>query len=518
MAIGSIYRSSPIKLMGLSSGMDTEGIIQQSMKALQMRIDAKFRHKTVFEWRQQTLSGIKDQISNFRNTFLSSLGSTTMMQRSIYNSTVANATGKNADAVTIKTTTGSTPGTMKIGQIVSLAKGAGVSTASGISADNKGFSTTTKLEDLNFANGLQIFETGEETATITIANKDIVLNRDDTIGSMINKINNSGADVIMKYDRLSDQFTLESKASGTGNDFTLSGDALEALGFVGAGNVGGITATGGSKAQVYINDKLETFDSNTFDFRGLTITLNRETEGSGAGNIWTAADDIGVTLKRDATEAVNRIKGFIEAYNAIIKKIETLLKERKKSNEVSYGPLTDEEKSVMSEKQIEEWEAIAKKGILRNDTGLQNLASSLRSSLFESVKNAGLSPSEIGLSTGNYFGDTGGQIVLDENKLRAALEDNPDRVAEVFAGTEENRGFLWRVNSLMGDYVNKSQLNTMKSLEASIKRTNDQMTKMTERMYAEEDKLYRQFAAMETALSKLQSQGEWMSAMLGLGK
>jgi len=38
---------------------------------------------------------------------------------------------------------------------------------------------------------------------------------------------------------------------------------------------------------------------------------------------------------------------------------------------------------------------------------------------------------------------------------------------------------------------------------------------MQERMYAEEDRLYRQFAAMESAMSKLQQQGSWFSAMLG---
>jgi len=229
-------------------------------------------------------------------------------------------------------------------------------------------------------------------------------------------------------------------------------------------------------------------------------------------------DDITVTLKRDATDAVNRIKGFIEAYNSIIKRIEGLVRERKTTSEASYGPLTDEEKSVMSEKQIADWEAIAKKGILRSDSGLQNLASSLRSALYESVKSAGMSPSDIGLTTGNFFSGTGGQIVLDEDKLRAALEEDPDRVANIFAGTDENRGLLWRMNSIMGDYLNTSQSLTLKNLETSIKRANDQMTKMQERMYAEEDKLYRQFAAMETALSKLQSQGDWMTAMLGGGK
>jgi flagellar hook-associated protein 2 len=249
----------------------------------------------------------------------------------------------------------------------------------------------------------------------------------------------------------------------------------------------------------------------------MRITLHEEKDGS-TDLVPTHADDINVTFTRDATDAVSRIKGFIEAYNSIIKKVESLAKERKSSGEVSYGPLTDEEKSVMSEKQIAEWEAIAKKGILKNDNGLQRLASSLRSAFYDSVQSVGLSPSEIGLTTGSFFDGTGGQIFIDEDKLKAALEDNPEKVSEIFAGTGGNKGLLWRMNDLMGDYVNKSQTHTMLSLENSIKRANEQMLKMQDRMYAEEDKLYRQFAAMETAMSKLQSQGDWFTSMLGGGK
>jgi len=503
-------------MMGLSSGMDTESLVQQTMRIHQLKIDSQMRKRTILLWRQETYNSIKEQISGFRNTFLSSLGSSGMVQRGVYNSTVASVTGKNSDAVTIKTTMGVTTGTMRIGKVVSLAKGASVSTASGVSANNAGFAMTDKLANLNLVDDKQVFSGVEDTTDIEINGVSITLDKNDTISSMISKVNNSKAGVTMKYDRLSDQFTFESKATGSSNDFTIFGDALEALGFTGAGAGTGIDATGGSKAQVYINGSLETFDSNTFSFRGLGITLNRTTD-TGATGPTNHEDDTIVTLKRDATEAINKIKTFIEAYNAIIKRIEGLVRERKTSTEASYEPLTDEEKSMMSEKQILEWEAIAKKGILKNDNGLQNLASSLRGALYESVKAAGLSPAEIGLTTGNFFGETGGQIVLNEDKLKAALEDDPDRVAEIFAGTDGNRGFLWRVSDIMNKYVSKSQPETLKGLESSIRRANEQMAKMQTKMYAEEDKLYRQFAAMETALSKLQSQGDWLTAMLGGG-
>jgi len=475
------------------------------------------RQRTILEWRQQTHNSIKEQITNFRNTFMSSLGSTTMMQRGVYNSTVANLTGKNSDAVTIATTLGSSVGTISIGKIESLAKGANVTSTGSVSQGGSGFLASAKLGSLTFDGGGQInFDAGGK-AVIKINDTEIEISEDDTISDMISKVNKSDAGVTMSYDRLADRFTLEGKTVG-GPAFGISdvsGNALSMFGLQ-QSNV-----KAGTPARLQINGEWVSSDTNTFDFRGMRITLHRTTNGTvTTGGVKTGDDDedITVSLRRDATDAVNRIKGFIDAYNSIIKKIEGLVRERKTSGEASYLPLTDEEKSMMSEKQIEEWEAIARKGILRGDQGLQGLANSLRSALFQSVQSAGMSPSDIGLTTGNFFGGTGGQIILDEDKLRAALEEDPEKVADIFAGTEGNRGFLWRMNTVMGDYMNKSQTITLKNLEDSIRRANEQMTKMQQKMYQEEDKLYKQFAAMETALSKMQSQGDWMSAMLGMNK
>ena len=522
MAINPLFRSSPTRMMGLSSGLDTDSIIQQTMRIHQMRIDSQMRKRTVLQWRQEIFSGIKDQISSFRNTFLSSLGSTTMMQKNVYNSTVASVTGKNADAVTIRTTSSSSVGSLTIGKIESLAKGASATSAGGVSEGGGGFLPSAKLSDITFKNLEKLDFDSSGKTTITINSNTIELSEDDTVTSMINKVNSSGAGVTMSYDRLSDKFTLEStKIGGTVASDLQRSEEHNFFTLLGLGGGPGSVETNGTIARAQVNGEWIESDKNTFDFRGLIITLNKTTNGTvmnGSTITGDPSEDITVTLKRDATDAVNRIKGFIEAYNSIIKKIETLVRERKTTSEASYEPLTDEEKSVLSEKQIADWEAIAKKGILKNDNGLQNLATSLRGALYESVRSAGLSPAEIGLTTGNYFTESGGQIVLNEDKLRAALEEDPDRVAEVFAGTDGNRGLLWRMNSIMETYVNRSQPETVKSLEESIRRANEQMTKLQERMYAEEDKLYRQFAAMESALSKLQSQGDWMNAMLGIGK
>jgi flagellar hook-associated protein 2 len=667
--------------MGLQSGMDTESIIQATLRMHQFRIDNQLRNRRLIEWRQQTHNGIRDEIQSLRQTYLSNLGSKTMMNRNTFNATSATVTGKNAAAVSVRTITGANPGSIRINQVVSLASGANVTSANRISANGQGFSTNTRLDDMRLAGsqidwnqvgtnadgkdidgteryaavgdslvtetavrnaawndatttvsiggvsditigkrddeGYYTFTTGEganrvsgrfkfddegkldpltieynanlttdpdvdpmarqlavgqalaelneneenirlgnnnlnyfQTATvasddglieirrrdgadaldvqfegrsldfyaesnITINGKEITIKSNMTINQMLTHVNKEleGTGLTMKYEGFADRFTIESNSRDV--DITASGELLDAFG-ISADRTDAANYNAGSQAEmiVTINGKTETIfsDTNVFNMGDAIITANFVTE---------AADEpINVTLARDASKAVDAIKDFINSYNSIIKRLEGLLNERKTGNEVSYKPLTDEEKSGMTEKQIEEWETIAKKGIMRGDQGIQNLVSSLRRSFFETIEGTGMSASQLGLTTGSHFDGTGGQIMINEERLRAALEEDPDRVADVFikidssSGTARGVGLLHKIDGIMRDYVNTSQSTSIKNLEESLKRTNEQIARMEQRMFAEEDKLYRQFAAMETALARLQQQGDWFGAMM----
>ena len=354
------------------------------------------------------------------------------------------------------------------------------------------------------------------TLTFTIAingtSKAFTLNKNSTIEDMLNAVNTSNLGVTMKYDRLNDRFSIEAKNTGASSLYV---GGLQALGIYNG------TYKNGSVARAYVNGEWIESATNTIDYRGIKITLNETNPlGSTTLNGGYNDNDITVLLKRDATESMSKIKNFVEGYNTIIKKLEDLLKERKTDKERAYAPLTDAEKESMTEKQIADWEAIAKKGLLRNDHGIQSMLTSLRGALYASVKSAGLSPSAIGLQTGTYISGMGGQIVVDENILRQALENDPEKVMNVFMGgtdstSFEERGLLWRMDDIMRGYMNGSQYITLNSLVSSIRRENEQIEKLQDKMYKEEERLYAKFAALETALSKLQQQGDWFTQMLG---
>jgi len=626
-------------MMGLASGMDTDFIIQQTLRMHQFKIDNQMRNRKLIEWRQQSHNTIKDEITTLRQTFLSNLGSKSMMNRNVFNATKATLTGKNAGAVSVATTTGTPTGSIRIGQIASLAKGASITSGRSVSEGGGGFNINARLDGLNFLNGNNIsftnytaratnvdgesvtltrgevtgatfdgvfkttLTTGGETtdiikasngditvngeildfdsegkatitfngrefnftkaengdirlnnqtltfyeeATIQKDGKDVILQRrendppdtifnngrvmafegetsitvngvevkifsNDTISTMLDKVNKSGAGVTMSYNRLTDKFSIEANNIGT----TVAAD----LRISGTGNIidmlQGPTAdvSDGSRARAFINGEWIERDTNSFEYRGLRITLNETTSADD--------EDTVVTFTRDTTPAFNAIKDFIDSYNSIIRRLEGLLNERKTGSEAAYRPLTDEEKMNMSDKQIEEWEAIARKGIMRSDQGIRNLVSSLRASFFEQIEGAGISPSQIGLTTGSFFDGTGGQIMINEERLKAALENDPDMVADVFIRIESSEGsirgvgLLHKIDGLMRDFVNTTQSTSIKNLEDSLKRANEQIQRMQERMFAEEDRLYRVFASMESAMQKLNQQGSWFSAMLG---
>ena len=414
-----------------------------------------------------------------------------------------------------------------------------------------GLSVKFKLQDGNLARVTDIAANAEavnldkKTFTINdgVNTGTITIDRTMTVSDMLREVNaHKDLNVTMSYDQITDRFTISSNRVGAG-DIQVSG--LDVLG-IGRASDGTMNPNSvfeqGTLASVTfsVNNEDVTIDgsnTNNIRFAGVTVTLNhtfnikpKEEDFANTGEYDAAlaaynADHIGVGITRNVDDAFNNIKSFIDSYNTIISRLESLVRDRKSQNERSYMPLTDEEKASMTDRQIEQWEEIAKKGLLKDDNGIRQLAQTLRTSFFQEISGLGVNPSSLGLMTGEYRDGTGGQIFIDEARLRSALEEDPDRVMRVFTqdaigATFAQRGLVARIKSTIDSFMSASgtSSDTLKSLEDSMRRANEQIEKMQLKMFAEEDRLYRQFAAMETALSRMQSQGDWFSAMLGANK
>ena len=126
--------------------------------------------------------------------------------------------------------------------------------------------------------------------------------------------------------------------------------------------------------------------------------------------------------------------------------------------------------------------------------------------------------SQIGVTTGAYGSADYGKIVVDEQKLKEALQRDPEGVFRLFGLNEETRkGFAVQ----MDEYI-KSLLDSQsgaievrdKSLSVQIDRIKDTIERIEVQLEQREKVLRAQFTAMEQAMARLQSQGNYFAMMI----
>jgi flagellar hook-associated protein 2 len=485
--------------------MDTDELVTSLMKIEQIKLDRKNSALTLLTWKQEAYSEVSSLLRDFKNNFTSVMGADSLMKESAYNAYTISTTGSGASAVTLTPSVYASAGSITISSVTSLAKGASYTSAAAVSKGD-GLTASTKLDDLDLKEKLTFDADGK--ISFSINGTSFTFSKDDTLGKMINTVNASDAGVTMSYSQITDKFSIETKAKGSAQTesalsiVNITGNAFADDGAFGINSA--TTAAIGTSAKITINENSIERDSNTFTLDGITYTLNRTTADTG--------EEIYATVKKDVSLVVDNVKKFVEGYNTLIKKLEDLVSTRKSSGETSYVPLTDEEKSVLTEEQIKSYEAIAKKGVIYGDTGIKRLLTNMRAAMYETVQSAGLSPAAIGIKTGSYFESGKGEIVLDEDRLRAALERDPQQVMDVIAGSE---GFLSRVSSFIDTYNLGSGASNLTALQNKLSSASDDIAAFEEKMAALEEKYYLKFAAMEEALSKMNEQTSWLSSLMG---
>lgn len=396
------------------------------------------------------------------------------------------------------------------------------------------------LEDLN-TNGLKI--NGVTIKGVTA---------DTTISSMMDKINaNEEAGVKVSYLSGSNQFVMITSETGKGRQITLDGASkmlfgakIEGEGYVDSNFqkkddqqwADGSSLEDGKNAEVlvsYGNGITTTVESssNTFDLDGMKVTVsgtfgfdeNGKQDPSMAVTFSSEADVEGVTEK---------VKKFFEEYNAMITEVNTQITTRPDS---SYGPLTDAQKAEMTETSIENWEKKAKEGILFNDATMRALSSDLQS-IMTKMLSSGISYQdleEMGITMSDDYLD-GGTISFNEEKFKAAMASDPDKVAEVFAGNGTSKGltgiveetligYACRYRSQNGDSYGrlieeagseKLPLSVMDNqIYKQLKEMETLLDKYKTQLSTEQDRYIKQFTTMETLINKMNSQSSYLSQL-----
>ena len=327
------------------------------------------------------------------------------------------------------------------------------------------------------------------------------------------------------YSEMTDSFQIANTVTGSAAELSFEGFA-----FLGLQDASGLV---GTDAKLTVEregiTKEITQASNTFTLDGLTFEVT--------GTKDFGAEGLSVNVERDYQPTIDAIKGFVEDYNKMVGELTT--KYYEKSYSRAYPPLTEEQRAALTEKEAEKWDEKAMSGILRNDVTIGGLLGSLRSSLLAKVGDTGLSGSDLGISTVSWSSDTWrteqGKLTLDEDKLMSALKENPNAVQEYFTkistdangntdtttSTENGKstagsGLLVRMSNLFSNFNRSMSSQNIFNTQKSINEYTGKMSDLVAKMAEKEESLWAKYSQMETALTELQSQSNWLTAQLGL--
>lgn len=273
-------------------------------------------------------------------------------------------------------------------------------------------------------------------------------------------------------------------------------------------------------AEIELNGAIYTSASNSITVNGLTITALQETNG----------EEISITTSANVQGMYDTIKDFLTQYNELIKEMDTLYNAESSKG---YEPLTDDEKDAMTDTEIEKWEKKIKDALLRRDdtlSSVMNLMTTAMSKSFTLSNGKTYSLSSFGIKTQGYFaaeenegscfhidGDPDDELTSgNTDKLLKALQEDPDSVQEFFQQLTSN--FYDALNDKMGTSTTNHSIYTIyndKSMQSEYDEYTKTIKKWEEKVSSMEEYYYNKFSAMETALSKLQSQTSALSGLLG---
>ncbi|QNG60262.1 flagellar hook-associated protein 2 [Bacillus sp. PAMC26568] len=369
---------------------------------------------------------------------------------------------------------------------------------------------------IDSAENYMSFNMGTHTSKGQV-NETFLVQGTESLNSVFSKINSSELGVTAFYDTFTDQVTLTRKE--TGNYNAAGEEIVTSNGFLnGVLKFSGVTETGGNNAKFTINGLDTERTSNTFEMSGVTFTLK---------DTFTTGDPaVSINVTNDTTAVFDNIKKFVTLYNETIAKIQAKTDETRNRE---YQPLSDEERESLTDKQQEQWDEKAQSGLLRKDSILTGALSQMRSDFYSTLSASTGSQfthlSSIGITTTSNYRE-GGKLIIDEAKLKKAIEENPEDVEKLFTSsgaTSGEKGIITnlydnlkttmdKLNAKAGTSSSTSQQFTIGRNLSSI---DNQIIRFEDRLTQVEDRYWAQFTAMEKAIQRSNDQMSYLMQQFG---
>lgn len=281
----------------------------------------------------------------------------------------------------------------------------------------------------------------------------------------------------------------------------------------------GATKIDGQNAEILLNGAKFTNSTNVFEINGLTFTaLNT-----------TAGESVTITTQDDVDGIYDMVKNFLKEYNALINEMDKLYNADAAKG---YEPLTDEEKDAMSESEAEKYEQKIKDALLRRDSNLSSISSVLKTAMSAGYEVNGkkMYLTDFGINTLGYFnapdneknayhidGDADDASTSgNADVLKGLISSDPSTVIDFFSAL--SRGLyeeMDKQSKSIDGYRSFGNFYDDKKMKTEYSDYTTKIAELEEKLADYEDKWYKKFAAMETAMAKMQSNTSAITSLLG---
>jgi len=231
-------------------------------------------------------------------------------------------------------------------------------------------------------------------------------------------------------------------------------------------------------ASFTINNVAVTRSTNTVSDAVTGVTFNLKA---------VSATGVTVTVSQDVNSTYNKIKDFVDKYNAAL--------------------------DLMTAK-------LGKGEALQGDPTLARLQSTLRQMVSDRVSGATgsfTSLYDIGISTS----DRAGHLAINDAKLKDAITSKPQDIKTLFFDPSTTvNGVGEKLRSELALAITGTGLNPgiiparLMGLDQTITDLSNQMAKMEDRLALRRENLVKQFVAMEQTVGLLQGQSTWLAGQL----
>lgn len=436
---------SNLRISGLASGMDTDAMVQSMMKVERLKVSRYEQSRQIALWRQEAYTSMNKMFANFilntkKDMGLTRVTSTGLSFGNSYSNLdyIRKATSSNETAATVSSTSKAVNGSYTI-EVKELAKGASFTSKDIRTVGDLGNSVSFTINGKEIVVG-----DGSNKVTIDDVAKKINSTKIETFeGKLVTegKINDGGSirelteeemkqvkevslGVTAFYDKNNGRLFMQTTETGEKAKIEMSGSFASMLGYVDSAEESYSDGSGaiykaGKDAKITFNGVTLNYSSNNINLNGLNIEL--KAQGTTTIKVDTNVDGI-----------MEKIQNFINDYNELVDKVSKSLNEKRYTQ---YKPLSQEEKKAMHEDDAKLWEEKARSGMLNSDETIQRALQSIRTDLYKTVENVTGSfnhITQIGITTEKYSrGTAGGKLQIDEEKLRAAIEKDPEGVMEL---------------------------------------------------------------------------------------